>query len=113
MGLYKDLTARQVELLGETTKQSRAWFNGLAALLTQARAIDAAMKASGGPAAILDSLDAGEIVPNTSNIAGAQDLTKEEWATLRVAGFDDFLAQYDTVAVRRILAKACGPTAGL
>jgi hypothetical protein len=32
---------------------------------------------------------------------------------MRTAGLTDFLTNYDTDAVRRVIAKAAGPTAGL
>ena len=73
----------------------------------------ASLDASGGAGDILDSLDAGEIVPNSSGIAGAHDLTKEDWATLRTVGLGGFLTTYDTAGVRELAAKAAGPTAGL
>jgi hypothetical protein len=113
MATYDSLTPDEKELLAVWERNTRGWLNSLAALLAQARALDAALNATNGPAAILDSLDPGEVVPNSGAIAGAQNLTKEEWATMRTAGLQDFLTAYDTNAVRRVIAKAAGPTAGL
>jgi len=111
--LYNDLPQEDKDLLAAWERNTRGWLNSLARLLAEARALDAALEASNGPGAVLDGLDAGQVVPNSSGIAGAQNLTKEEWATMRQAGLQDFLLAYDTDAVRRVLAKAAGPTAGL
>ena len=111
--LYNDLPQEDKDLLAAWERNTRGWLNSLARLVAEARALDAALEASNGPGAILDGLDVGQVVPNSSGIAGAQNLTKEEWATMRQAGLQDFLLAYDTDAVRRVLAKAAGPTAGL
>lgn len=113
MGTIANLSQEDAELLAVWERNTRGWLNSLSTLITQARALDAALRASGGAGSILDSLDAGEVVPNSGGLAGAQNLTKEEWAIMRTAGLQDFLTSYDTNAVRRVLAKAAGPTAGL
>ena len=113
MATYAPLTQDEKDLLAAWERNTRGWLNSLSTAIAQARALDASLEASNGPGAILDSLDVGEIVPNSSGIAGAQNLTKEEWAVMRQAGLQDFLLAYDTDAVRRVLAKAAGPTAGL
>jgi hypothetical protein len=113
MATYDSLTQDEKDLISAWERNTRGWLNSLARLIVEARALDAAMNASNGPGALLDSLDVGQVVPNSSGIAGAQNLTKEEWAVMRSAGLDDFLTAYDTNAVRRVIAKAAGPTAGL
>ena len=114
MGLYVDLSQSDKDLLAAWERNDRGWLNGLISRgIVEARALKASLDASGGAGDILDSLDAGEVVPNSSGIAGAQPLTKEEWLTLRNTGLADYLTTYDTVAVRELLAKAAGPTAGL
>ena len=113
MATYNSLTQDKKDLLAAWERNTRGWVNGLARLLVEARALDAALNASNGPGAILDSLGASEVVPNSSGIAGAQNLTKTEWDTLRTAGLADFLSNYDTTGVRQVFAKAAGPTAGL
>ena len=113
MVLYTDLTE-------EEQTQLQAWVNEFRAFATSiigkgvvtGRALDAARSASGGAQDLLDSLDVAEVVPNTSGLAGAQSLTKEELGTL-ITGLTSFLTSYDTVAVRENVAKAGGPTAGL
>ena len=113
MATYDSLTNEQKDVLGEWDKQHRAFLGQLAKLIAVARALDAAAEASGGADSIVASLDAGQIVPNSSGFAGAQNLTKEELQAIRAAGLADFLLTYDTDAVRRVIAKAKGPTAGV
>jgi len=114
MGLYVDLSQSDKDILAAWERNTRGWINGIISRgIVQARALKASLDASGGAGDILDSLDAGEVVPNSGGISGAQDLTKEEWATLRTVGLGGYLTTYDTVAVRKVAAKAAGPTAGL
>jgi len=113
MVTYASLSQVDKDLLAAWEAQTRAWVNGLSRLIVEARALKASLDASGGAGDILDSLDAGEVVPNSGGLRGAQALTKEEWATLRTAGLADYLTKYDTTVVREIAAKAAGPTAGL
>jgi len=112
MGLYVDLTQDEKTRTEAWDRDLRGWINSLATLLVQARALKAAADASGGPKEILATLDAGEIIPNTGGIAGAQNLTKEEIETLRSAGLDDLVTKYDVEIIRQFFAKAAGPTAG-
>ena len=113
MATYDSLTQDQKDQLAALERNTRGWLNGLARLLVEARALDAAWAASNGGDAIVAGLDVGAVVPNSSGIAGAQNLTKEEWVQMRTAGLGDFLTAYDTDAVRRVIAKAAGPTAGI
>ena len=114
MGLYNDLSQADKDILAAWERNMRGWINNnISRGTVQARALKASLDAGGGAGDILDSLDIGEIVPNSSGVAGAQDLTKAEWATLRSAALNDFLTNYDTLAVRALAAKAAGPTAGL
>jgi hypothetical protein len=104
----------------EEQAQLQAWVNQFRSFATNfigkgvvtGRALDAARSASGGAQDLIDSLDALEVVPNTSGLAGAQGLTKEELGAL-ITGLSAFLASYDTTNVRENVAKAGGPTAGL
>ena len=114
MGTYNNLSQDDKDILAAWERNLRGWINGIVSRGTvEARALKASLDASGGAGDILDSLDAGEVVPNSGGIAGAQNLTKEEWLVLRNTGLNDFLTTYDTVGVRQVAAKAAGPTAGL
>lgn len=113
MATYDSLSPEQKVLMAEIERQTRAFLGGLSRLIVQARALDAAWATSNGGDAILALLDPAEVIPNSSGIAGAHDLTQAEWSVMRTAGLADFLTTYDNDAVRRVLAKAFGPTAGL
>jgi len=109
MATYDSLTQPEKDLIAVWERNFRGWINGIISKgIVQGRALDAAYDASDGPGTILATLDAGEVIPNSSGIAGAQDLDTAELATL-VAGFNAFLTTYDTLAVRQNAAKAAGP----
>ena len=113
MGTYNNLSQSDKDILGALERNFRGWINNnISRGIIQARALKASLDAGGGAGDILDGLDALEVVPNSGGIAGAQDLTKGEWETLRSA-MNLFLTNYDTVATRALAAKAAGPTAGL
>jgi hypothetical protein len=112
MATYNSLTQPEKDILSAWERNTRGWFNTAASLLQQARALQAALDTSGGPRDLITSLDNGEEVPNSSGIAGAHPLTKQEWASL-VAVFDGYITDVDTPAVRQLMAKAAGPVAGL
>ena len=113
MGTYANLSQSDKDILGALERNFRGWINGIVSRgIVQARALKAALDAGGGAGDLLDGLNAGQVVPNSGGIAGAQDLTKEEWETLRVA-FNTFLTTYDNVATRALAAKAAGPLAGV
>ena len=112
MATYASLTDEQKQILAAFERNARGWINSYASLLAQARALIAAADASGGPRDIVTSLDNGEVVPNSSGIAGAHDLTKQELAAV-VGFFDEIILNSDNDADRQLFAKASGPTAGL
>ena len=113
MASYDSLTQEQKDVLGAFERNMRGWFNTIARSLHEARSLQAAANASGGPREIVVSLLSNDVeVPNSSGIAGAQNLTKQELAAL-VALMDGFVTDFDTDTVRQNIAKAAGPTAGL
>lgn len=113
MATYDSLTDDQKQILAAWERNMRAWINGIIAKgVSQGRVLDAAHDASDGAGDILALLDPGEIVPNSSGIAGSQDLDTTEWTTL-IAGFKQFLLDYDTDSVLQQASKAAGPVAGL
>lgn len=113
MATYASLSQSDKDVLAAWERNMRGFANGiLASGIIQARALDAHRTTSGGPQDILNTLDPGEVIPNSSGLAGALDLDTTEMATL-INGLTNFLTSYDTLAVRQNLAKAAGPTAGL
>lgn len=113
MATYASLSQADKDILAAWERNTRGWVNGIVSRgIIEARALKASLDAGGGSGEILDSLDAAEVVPNSGGLAGAHDLTKEEWETLRTA-LNAFLTTYDTAGTRQVAAKAAGPTAGL
>ena len=113
MVTYDSLTDDQKQILSAWEANTRAWISSIIGKgVSQGRVLDAAHDASDGAGDILALLDPGEVIPNSSGLAGAQDLDTAEWATL-IIGLKAFLTDYDTAAVRQNVAKAGGPTAGL
>ncbi len=114
MGTYNNLSQSDKDILGAWERDVRGWINGIISRgIVQGRALKASMDVAGGAGGILDGLNAGEVIPNSGALSGAQDITKEDWATLRSAGLNTFLTNYDNTAVRALAAKAAGPTAGV
>ncbi len=113
MGTYNNLSQEDKDILGAWERNFRGWINNnISQGIIQSRALKASLDASNGAGDILDGLNASQIVPNSGGIAGAQNLTKEEWVTLRGA-MNTFLTTYDTIATRALAAKAAGPLAGI
>lgn len=114
MVTFDELTPEQKNILTAFVRNFRGWVNShIGRALVEARALDAAYDATNGAAAILATLNPGEKVVDGSGIAGVHVLTKEEIEAFATAGLQDFLTAYDTEAVRRLVAKIAGPTAGL
>jgi hypothetical protein len=112
MALWADLTQADKDIVTAWDRNFRGWINGLARQLVEARALQASKDATGGAADIIATLDAGEDIPNTGGLAGAQDLDKADINAL-ITGLDGFITTYDTAATRQRMAQAAGPTAGL
>ncbi len=112
MATYASLTQEQKDILGAWERNARGWINTYARLLIEARALVASADASGGARDIVTSLDPGELVPNSSGIAGAHSLTKAEMATM-IGFVDEVIANSDNAADRQAFAKAAGTIPGL
>ena len=78
MATYDSLTQEQKDTLHEGEIILRGFWSGVAAgdLDLQIQFLAATWKA------IKDSLDVGEIVPNTSGLGASQDLTRDDLQTL-------------------------------
>ena len=57
--------------------------------------------------ALVASLDAGTVIPNTGNLAGAVPMTKEEVQSVDTA-VGNILTTYNTAALRQTYAKLAG-----
>lgn len=58
-------------------------------------------------AAIVNGLADGAVVPNSSTLAGARELTKEQILSL-MTGFTNAVSQYTSGSVPAVQAAACG-----
>ena len=76
MATYASLTQEEKDILSAWERNTRGFFNTIARSLIEARALQAALDASGGPREIITALDPTEEVPNSSGISGAQSLNR-------------------------------------
>lgn len=107
MATYNSLTVEQKNILGALTTQTRAFAGSLARDNTVAEVLLDDWNAQ--VAAIVASLDAGEIIPNLSGLAGAASITKEELTNLLAVSITNLLATYNTAAARELYVKLAGP----
>lgn len=106
MATYAQLTDEQKSILQD-------WINFVRATCgEQARAnnhIDVANVQYGAQVqAIINSLDAETLLPNTSGLAGAGSVTKEELSSV-FANLQGLIASYNTLGLRQAFAKLAGP----
>lgn len=108
MATYDSLTVEQKALLAEASNQLRAFSGQINLLLRTGQAVTDLVASGAG--AIVTSLDASEVVPNASGLAGSQVLTKEE--VIEIYGdINAALAVYSTAAKRQLQVKAAGVNA--
>jgi hypothetical protein len=108
MPLYAELTQEDKALLDTLVAQLRAQSGIINQYLSRAQVISD-LFASGGNT-VLSSLTAGAVVPNSSNLAGAQSLTKEEIVEI-LGDINNALSVYATPAKRALQVKAAGVNA--
>ena len=80
MATYDSLSTEDKAILQNMTNMCRSWSGEQARTNNHGEAINTTYNAQ--VVTILSSLDAGEVVPNTSGLAGAASLTKEQVITL-------------------------------
>ena len=114
MALYTDLTTEQQNILQDFTNLCRAWAGEQARVNNHGDAINTTYNAQ--VVTILSSLDTGEVIPQTSGLAGSASLTKEEVTTL-VSHIQNMLTDmsthtsgFNTSTLRQAWAKAAGAT---
>lgn len=112
MATYASLTTEQKNILQDMVNLCRAWAGEQARVNNHADAINTTYNAQ--VVTILSSLDAGEVVPNTSGLRGAASLTKEEVTTLvshiqnMLTGMGTHTSGFNTKTLRQVWAKAAG-----
>ena len=85
MATYAELTDQQKADLETDDKLYRGVLSSLLHLRKQSNAEHMAAWIVANVDAAVDSLDAGEAVPNATNLVGAADLTAAEWRQMRDA----------------------------
>ena len=112
MATYASLTTEQKNILQDHTNLLRAWAGEQARTNNHGGAIDSAYNAH--VVTILSSLDTGEVIPQTSGLAGSASLTKEEVTTLTshvqnmLTDMSTHTSGFNTATLRQVWAKATG-----
>jgi hypothetical protein len=108
MPTYANLTADDRAIVDNVTNTIRAACGEMARIFNHVKAIADDTNATG----LVTSLDAGQVVPQTSGLAGADTLTREEVISLYnlLAGIRTI---NDTPANRAAMSKAAGVNAML
>src|SRR5687767_10145766 len=78
MGLYNDLNAQDKAIVQNTVNLVRGAASEMAQIFNHLKAIADDSNAVG----LVTGLDAGEVIPNTSGLAGSDELTRSEVVTL-------------------------------
>ncbi len=112
MATYASLTVEQQNILQNHTNLLRAWAGEQARANNHGSAINSSYNAQ--VSTILSSLDAGEVIPQTSGLAGSASLTKEEVTTLTshvqnmLTDMSTHTSGFNTATLRQAWAKATG-----
>jgi hypothetical protein len=102
---YADLTVEQKQQLQAFVQLLRPWSGEQARVNNHGDVVNTAYNA--GASAILDLLDAADLVPNESGLAGAISLTKAELVSI-TSHVQNVLTNYNTSAHRQLWSKAAG-----
>lgn len=110
---YADLTTEHQSTLQASLQLVRPLSGELARLLEKFQAVVAGY--SGNVETILSQLQADDVIPNLSSLAGAESLTKEQFVNLvgymivASATPDGSSGSLNTNYHRSLYARACGP----
>lgn len=103
MGLYSELDPQDKAIVDNTTNLIRGACGELAGIWNRIKAIADDTNATG----LVMGLDTGEIIPNTSGLAGADDLTKDEVVEMFQL-LNGIRTTNDTTTNRNKMSKAAG-----
>jgi len=112
MATYASLSQEQKDTIQSFTNNLRTWAGEQARANRHASAFNDQYNAQAS--AIVASLDAGEVVPNTSSLDGAGSVTKEELVSVTahiqniLADMSSHTAGFDTDAIRQLWTKFGG-----
>lgn len=102
---YADLTQEQRDTLDDWLGLVRSVLGRFARLNNEFSAVDSQYNAS--VTTILSELASGDVIPDKTNLAGAEELTQAEVITL-VSHIQGVLTDYNTAAHRQLWSKAVG-----
>ncbi len=102
---YAELTVEQQAIIQNFVGLLRAWTGEQGRTNNHGDVLNTDYNAQSS--AILASLDAGEVIPNTSGLAGAASLVKEDVVSM-VAHVQGILTGYNTAAHRQLWVRAAG-----
>jgi len=105
MATYQSLTIEQQRLLQSFTNTLRAWAGEQARVNNHGAVLDTDYTAQAS--AIINSLTAGEIIPNTSGLDGAAGIAKEDLISV-VAHVQGILAGFNMAGHRQLWVKLAG-----
>ena len=105
MALYSELTTEQQNLLQAFLNNIRGWSGEQGRTNNHGEAFNDDYNAQ--VSAIISSLDAAEVIPNTSGLAGAASIVKEDLVSV-VAHVQGILTSYNTTAHRQLWTKHAG-----
>lgn len=103
MATYQSLSAQDKAVVDNTVNLVRAGVGEMGKVFNHVRAIAADSNA----VALVASIDAGDTIPNTSGLAGADDLTRAEVVALFTI-LDGVRQLNDTASFRAQASKAAG-----
>lgn len=103
---YSELTEEQKGILDSFGALERGWIGDLARLMQKGDILKDSWLAN--VSAIVTSLDAGAVIPNSSSLAGVEDLTKEELQSLGTY-INTILTDNNTAANRQLWSRVAGP----
>lgn len=103
MGLYANLSPADKAIVDNTTNLIRGACAEMAGIWNRIKAIADDTNAT----ALVTGLDNGEIIPNTSGLAGADDLTEAEVISLFML-LNGIRTTNDTTQNRNAMSKAAG-----
>jgi hypothetical protein len=112
MTTYANLTNEQKSILQNSLNLIRAWAGEQARTNNHGEAINDDYNAQ--TLTVITELDALEVIPNTSGLAGAVSITKEEMITLvshvqnMQADMSTHTGGFNTPALRQVWTKAAG-----
>ena len=105
MATYAELTTEDQALLQSFLNFVRGWSGEQARVNNHGEAANDSYNAQ--VSAIISSLDAAEVIPNTSGLSGAASIVKEDLVSV-VAHVQGILTTYNTSGHRELWVKMAG-----